>query len=92
MKAIENACCKRGEHSPPLLRKGEGAASGVGAPSFNPEDWLASWKHAGGGWAGRSLLLPPPYRPRLRAMISKLGADEIKAVAEHLGVDVEVEA
>lgn len=60
--------------------------------NFDPAAWLASWKQAGGGWAGRALLLPPPHRPRLRAMISKLGADEIRAVAEHLGVGSEVEA
>lgn len=60
--------------------------------NFDPARWLAAWTDAGGGWAGRSLLLPPPHRPRLRAMIGKLGADEIKAVAEHLGVDEEVEA
>lgn len=60
--------------------------------AFDAGAWLKRWSDAGGGWAGRSLLLPPPHRPRLRAMIRKLGADEIRAVAEHLGVDAEVEA
>lgn len=57
--------------------------------NFDPARWLASWSAAGGGWAGRTLILPPPARPRLRAMIGKLGADEIRAVAEHLGVELE---
>lgn len=60
--------------------------------NFDPVRWLSNWTDAGGAWAGRTLILPPPHRPRLRAMIGKLSADEIKAVAEHLGVDVEVEA
>lgn len=60
--------------------------------NFDPVRWLAAWSEAGGGWAARTLLLPPPYRPRLRAMIRELGAAEIRAVAEHLGVDAEVEA
>lgn len=56
---------------------------------FDPARWLANWSAAGGGWAGRALLLPPPHRPRLRAMIRELGAHEIHAVAEHLGVELE---
>jgi hypothetical protein len=59
---------------------------------FDPTEWLASWKHAGGGWAAHTLILPPPDRTRLRAMLDKLGADEIRAVAAHLGVGSEVEA
>lgn len=59
---------------------------------FDPAEWLAAWSATGGGWAGTALLLPPPYRPRLRAMLDKLGADEIRAVAAHLGVSAEVDA
>lgn len=60
--------------------------------NFDPARWLASWSAAGGGWAARTLILPPPDRPRLRAMLDKLGADEIRAVAAHLGVGSEVKA
>ena len=59
---------------------------------FDPAAWLDAWAKAGGTWSGTTLILPPPDRPRLRAMLDELGADEIKAVAEHLGVVVEVEA
>ena len=63
-----------------------------GDRAFEPAHWLNRWRDAGGGWAGTALLLPPRYRPRLRAMLDKLGAEEIRAVAEHLGVSAEVEA
>lgn len=58
--------------------------------NFNPAEWLEGWSAAGGGWAGRMLILPPPARPRLREMINELGAGEICAIAEHLGVNVEL--
>lgn len=56
---------------------------------FDPAQWLTRWRDAGGGWAGRNLLLPPPHRRRLKAMLRELDAGDILAVAEHLGVNVE---
>lgn len=85
METIENTCGKCGEHCPSLLRKEEGAASGVGAPSFSPSDWLARWSAVGGGWAGTAILMPPEHGRQLRAMLDELGPDEIRAIAEHLG-------
>ncbi|WP_137871475.1 hypothetical protein [Sphingopyxis sp. 2PD] len=60
--------------------------------NFDPRSWLAAWTAAGGAWANSTLLLPPQHRRSLRAMLDELGADEIRAVAEHLGVSAEVEA
>lgn len=85
METIENTCGKRGEHCPSLLRKEEGAASGVGAPSFSPRDWLARWRDAGGAWANSTLLLPPQHRRSLQTMVDELAPDEIRAIAAHLG-------
>jgi hypothetical protein len=56
---------------------------------FDPADWLALWKEAGGGWAGRSLLLPSQHRRTLQRMVDDLALDELRAIAEHMGVNVE---
>lgn len=56
--------------------------------TFDPARWLARWQAAGGGWAGRNLLLPPEHRRQLRAMLDELGPDEIRAIAAHLGAQV----
>jgi len=56
---------------------------------FNAAQCLAHWTEAGGGWVGRSLLLPPQHRRALRCMVDDLAPDELRAVAEHMGVNVE---
>ena len=55
---------------------------------FDPAEWLARWRDADGGWAGTAVLMPPEHRRKLRAMLSELGPDEIRAIAEHLGAQV----
>lgn len=52
---------------------------------FDAAEWLARWTAAGGGWAGRNLLLPPPHRRALQKLVDDLSADEIAALAEHMG-------
>lgn len=54
---------------------------------FDPEQWLDRWKAAGGGWAGRNLLLPPPHRSALQKLVDDLGPEELRALAVHLGVE-----
>lgn len=56
---------------------------------FDPAAWLARWSAAGGGWAGRNLLLPSQHRRALQRMVDDLAPDELRAVAEHMGVNVE---
>lgn len=56
---------------------------------FDPAAWLAPWSAAGGGWAGRNLLLPSQHRRALQRMVDDLAPDELRAVAEHMGVNVE---
>lgn len=59
--------------------------------NFDPARWLASWSAAGGGWAGRHLVYPPTKTPALRKLARQLGVDEIRALAQHMGIDTEVE-
>lgn len=59
---------------------------------FDPARWLASWKQAGGGWAGRHLVYPTRKTPTLRKLARELGVDEIRALAAFMGVGSEVEA
>lgn len=84
MKTVENTCCKRSEHSPPLLRRGVGAASGVGAPTFFPTQWLDRWHRAGGGWAAGHLIFPNGENEMLRRLSAELNPDQRAARAEHL--------
>lgn len=56
---------------------------------FDPAAWLARWTSAGGGYAGRNLLLPTPNPPFLRQMARDLTCDQIQALAVHLGVEME---
>jgi len=55
--------------------------------SFDPAAWLARWTAAGGGWAGRNIMIPPGTHPQLRRMICDLTCAEIIAIAQHLNIE-----
>lgn len=59
---------------------------------FDAADWLARWTAAGGGYAGRNLLLPTPNPPFLRKMARDLTCEQIQALADLMGVDAEAGA
>lgn len=54
---------------------------------FDAAGWLAQWTAAGGGYAGRNLLLPQPNPPFLRKMARDLTCEQIQALAAHLSVE-----
>ncbi len=56
---------------------------------FDAAEWLARWTAAGGGYAGRHLLISSPRSPVLQKMIRDLAFDEIIALAEAMGVGAE---
>ncbi len=58
--------------------------------TFDPAAWLARWTAAGGGYAGRNLLLPKPNPPFLRKMARDLSCEQIQALADHMGVEREL--
>lgn len=55
---------------------------------FDAAEWLAQWTAAGGGYAGRNLLLPTPNPPFLRKMAHDLTGEEIQALADHMGLEL----
>lgn len=54
---------------------------------FDPAAWLARWTIAGGGFAGKVLLLPPPHRRALQKLIDDLEPHELQSLAVHMGVE-----
>lgn len=57
--------------------------------AFDAAEWLARWTAAGGGYAGRNLLLPQPNPPFLRKMARDLSCEQIRTLALHMGADKE---
>lgn len=55
--------------------------------TFDPAQWLARWKEAGGAWASNHLIRPPGHDPNGAALLAaELDDDRRAALAEYLSM------